>query len=97
MATRSVTSGTTTVRTVGILRLAVTGALAAMIFFALCWAGAALGFTGATHMYLELFTFAEASSGLALFQGLCMSFLAGLIGGALFALVYNALGTLDRG
>ena len=80
----------------GVLRLALTGALAAAIFFVLCWIGAQLPIGPATHMYLNLFTNAELSSGLALAEGVCWSIAFGLIAGALIALVYNALAFLDR-
>ena len=80
----------------GVLRLALTGALAAAIFFVLCWIGAQLPIGPATHMYLNLFTNAELSSGLALAEGVCWSIAFGLIAEALIALVYNALAFLDR-
>ena len=80
----------------GVLRLALTGALAAALFFVLCWAGAQLPIGPATHMYLNLFTNAELSSGLALVEGVCWSIAFGLIAGALIALIYNSLAFLDR-
>ena len=78
------------------LRLALTGALAAAIFFVLCWIGAQLPIGPATHMYLKLFTNADLSSGLALAEGVCWSTAFGLIAGTLIALIYNALAFLDR-
>ena len=80
----------------GVLRLAVTGALAASLFFVLCWVGAQLPIGPATHMYLNLFTKAELSSGLALAEGVCWSIAFGLIAGAMIALIYNALAFIDR-
>lgn len=80
----------------GVLRFAFTGALAAAAFSMLCWIGAQLPIGPATHMYLRLFTSAELSSGLALTEGLCWSTGLGLIAGGLLALIYNALGFLDR-
>ena len=80
----------------GVLRLALTGALAAAIFYALCWVGAQLPIGPATHMYLRLFTNAELSSGLALVEGVCWSIGFGLIAGALIAVIYHALAFLDR-
>lgn len=80
----------------GVLRIALTWALAAAIFHALCWVGAQLPIGPATHMYLELFTKAELSSGLALIQGVCWSIAFGLIAGALIAVIYNALAFLDQ-
>ena len=47
------------VHRLGVLRLALTGALSAAIFYALCWVGAKLLIGPATHMYLRLFTNAE--------------------------------------
>ena len=79
----------------GILRFAVTGALAATVFFVLCWVGVLLPIGPATHMYVELFTDAEMSSGLALLQGVCWSLAFGLIAGALIAFFYNLLAPLD--
>ena len=79
-----------------VLRFAVTGALAAAIFYAICWLGAFLPIGPATHMYLKLFTSADINSGLALVQGLCWSFGFGLIAGALIASIYNLLAPLDR-
>lgn len=83
-------------RPLGVLRLALTGALAAGIFYVLCWSGARLEFGNATHRYLALFTDAEISSGTALLEGVCWSIAFGLIAGALIALIYNALAFLDR-
>jgi hypothetical protein len=80
----------------GVLRFALTGALAAAIFYLLCWIGAQLPIGPATHMYLRLFTNAELSSGVALVEGLCWSIGFGLIAGALIAVIYNALAFLDR-
>lgn len=85
------------VHRLGVLRLALTGALGAAIFFALCWTGAAIGFRGAPHMYLQLFTLADPSSGLALIEGVCWSLAFGLVAGALLAFLYNLLASLDRG
>ena len=79
-----------------VLRFALTGALAAAIFYAICWLGAFLPIGPATHMYLKLFTSADINSGLALVQGLCWSLGFGLIVGALIAFIYNLLAPLDR-
>lgn len=80
----------------GVVRFALTGALASTIFFFLCWVGAFLPFGPATHMYLQLFTSAEVNSALALWQGLCWSLAFGLIAGALIALSYNLVASLDE-
>jgi len=85
------------VRKLGVFRLAVTGALAASIFFVFCWIGAQIPTFGpATHMYLRLFTNAELSSGTALVQGAIWSIGFGLIAGGLVAAIYNKLDFLDR-
>lgn len=80
----------------GVLRLALTGALAAGIFYILCWVGAQLPIGPATHMYLRLFTNADLTSGTALFEGVCWSLSFGLIAGTLIAVIYNAFAFLDR-
>ena len=79
----------------GVVRFALTGALASTTFFILCWLGALLGIGRATHMYVELFTNAEMSSGLALLQGACWSLAFGLVAGALIAFFYNLLAPVD--
>ena len=82
---------------IGVVRLAVTGALAAGIFYALCWLGARILPIGpASHMYLQLFTSAEPLSTTALIQGVVWSVAFGFIGGALVAALYNALGRLQH-
>ena len=81
---------------VGVVRFALTGALASTLFFFACWVGAFLPFGLAPHMYLQLFTNADINSALALLQGLCWSLAFGLIGGALIALSYNLLASLDQ-
>ena len=81
----------------GVVRLALTGAIAAGIFFVLCWVGALLPIGPVTHMYIQLFTNAEMGTAQSLVQGLCWSVVFGLIMGALIALVYNALAWTDRG
>ena len=87
----------TAVRRLGVLRLALTGAVAAALFYILCWVGAQTPSLGpATHMYLQLFTNAEISSATALVQGVLWSLAFGLIAGALIAAIYNALAVLER-
>lgn len=80
----------------GVARVAVAGAITAAVFYALCWLGAFLPIGPASHMYLNLFTSEPGSSTTALLQGTCWSIAFGLIAGGLFALVYNALSSLDR-
>jgi len=81
----------------GVLRFAATAALAAALFYVLCW-GAARVIPSApfTHMYLELFTATPAASSAALAQGVVWSVLVGLFGGGLIAASYNVLAFLDR-
>lgn len=85
------------IRKIGVLRLALTGGIVAGLFFALCWAGMQVLPVGpASHMYLQLFTSAELSSGTALVQGLLWSVVFGLLVGALIAWTYNLLSSLER-
>ena len=79
-----------------VLRSALTGALAAAVFFIFCWVGAFLPIGPATHMYIALFTSAQIKSSVALVQGLCWSFGFGLIAGMLIAVIHNLLAPLDR-
>jgi len=77
------------------VRLVATSALAAAVFYVLCWIGA-LTITGpASHMYVQLFTNAEATSGVALLEGVIWSITFWLVA-ALIALFYNAFALLDR-
>ena len=94
MATTSAINGSS--RRANVLRLALTGALAAGVFYVICWVGAFLPIGPATHMYLALFTSAEINSSLALIQGLSWSLGFGLIAGTLIAFIYNLLAPLDR-
>ena len=80
---------------IGTARLAVTGALFMGLFYILCWAGAALGIVPVSHMYLQLFSNAPMSSTAMLVEGAIWSTVFGLLGGALIAILYNALGSLD--
>jgi hypothetical protein len=82
-------------RTIGVIRLAATGAITAGVFFALCWVGLFLPFGSPTHAYLGLFTNAEMTSAAALIQGLCWSVAFGALVGGLTAFFYNALSVLD--
>jgi len=66
MATQSV--GT---HSIGVLRLALTGAITAAFVFLLCWLGTFIPFSSPTHAYIGLFTPAEMSSVAALAQGVC--------------------------
>lgn len=97
MATTDKATTTVGGRKLELVRVALTGALASAIFYALCWVGALIPNLGsATHRYLQLFTNAELSSGTALVQGALWSLIFGFIAGALIAVIYNALAFLDR-
>jgi hypothetical protein len=95
VASRRVSPVGHTGRKIGVLRLALTGAMTAGIFFALCWVGTFIPFGPATHAYLGLFTNAEFTSAAALVQGLCWSVVFGAVVGGLTAFVYNALSAVD--
>jgi hypothetical protein len=82
---------------VGVMRLALSGAIASGIFFLLCWLGAFLPVGPASHLYLQLFTSADPTTGLALAEGLSWSLVFGLVAGGLIALSYNLLARLDAG
>ena len=97
MATRSTEVRFADARRLGVLRCALTGAIAAPLFYLLCWIGALLPIGPVSHMYLQLFTRAEITSNLALAEGTCWSIAFGLIAGALIASIYNLLAPLDRG
>lgn len=83
-------------RRLNVLRLTATGSIVAAMLFAFCWVAAYIAPGSATHRYIELFTRADIRSGTALVEGVCWSLLAGLIVGAVVALVYNALEPLER-
>lgn len=80
-----------------VIRVAAAAAITAAIFYALCWLGTLLPMGPATHMYLQLFASGDITSGAALAQGVCWSLAFGLIGGGLFALIYNAFAGIERG
>lgn len=82
-------------RRLNISRVALTTAFTAIAFITLCWLGARIGIGPLTHMYIQLFSPADVASGLSLLIGLCWSLVGGLIGGGLFAWIYNLLGPLD--
>lgn len=83
-------------RRLNVPRLAATGSIAAAVLFAFCWAAAFIVPVSATHRYVEMFTRADIRSGTALAEGVCWSLVAGLIGGLVVVLVYNALEALER-
>lgn len=79
-----------------VARFALTGALVALLVFALCWVATFLPDVRVTHMYIQLFTAARMSSGAALVEGLCWSLVAGGAIGGLIALVHNGVDRLFR-
>jgi hypothetical protein len=81
---------------INVLRLALTGAIASVVFFVLCWLGAQVQLGTLSHMYIQLFTRSDVASPAALAEGLIWSVAFGLIGGALIALAYNMLAPLER-
>jgi hypothetical protein len=83
-------------RTIGVLRLALTGAIASAVFFSFCWVGAQIPVGTLSHMYVQLFTKADMSSTAALVEGFGWSIGFGLIAGRLIALTYNLLAPLER-
>jgi hypothetical protein len=96
MATKANDAITAAPRKIGVLRLALTGALSATIFYVFCWIGAQTPLGPGGHMYLNLYTAADLSTGASLIEGAAWSFGGGLIFGALIAYVYNALAAFDR-
>jgi hypothetical protein len=89
------TNDTGSIRRIGVLRLAATGAIASALVFILCWLGTFIPFSSPTHAFIGLFTPAEMTSIAALVQGTIWSFLFGGLTGAVLAAVYNSLGALE--
>jgi hypothetical protein len=81
---------------IAVLRLALAGAITASLLFLLCWLGTFVPFASPTHAYIGLFTPAEMTSSLALFEGAAWSFVFGGLSGALLAWVYNLLDGIER-
>jgi|KBSMisStandDraft_5_1062788.scaffolds.fasta_scaffold897251_3 hypothetical protein len=79
-----------------ISRCTLTGAAVLAVQFAVCWAAAAAGFAGGSHMYISIFTLAPVASLTALAVGLCWSVVFGGLTGALIAIAYNAFGFMER-
>lgn len=80
----------------GVVRFALTGALASAGFFLLCWLGTFVPFASPTHGYIGLFTNAEMNSVAALLEGGVWALAFGAVAGALLALTYNLTGFLER-
>jgi hypothetical protein len=81
-------------RRLGLLHFAVTGAAVGAALYALCWAGAALGWNVASHLYLSLFTTEAVATSAALVQGVCLSVGFGALAGVLIATFANLFGFL---
>lgn len=84
----------TTFRPLGVIHLALVGALTFALLYVLCWAGAVLGFSGVSHLYLALFAPGETTTFLALLQSVCLSLGWGALTGALIAIFFNLFGFL---
>jgi hypothetical protein len=84
------------VHKLGIVRFALTGAIASSVFFVFCWIGGQIPIGTLSHMYVQLFTRADLGSMAALVEGALWSIGFGLIGGALIAAAYNLLAPLER-
>ena len=84
-------------RTLSVMRVIVAGGLTAAVVFVLCWLGTFIAFSSPTHAYITLFTPADIGSVTALVEGGTWSLLFGALVGAVFALIYNATRSLDRG
>ena len=80
----------------GVLRLAVSGAVTAALVFFFCWLGTFVPLSSPTHAYIGLFTNASVGSVQALWEGLCWSFLFGGLIAVVFALIYNSMSGLER-
>lgn len=80
-----------------VIRLAATGAVTLLAFFAICWIAGRVALPAAPHAYLGLFTdAANPASGAALAQGLGWSAAFGLVAGGMLALAHNLLGKVGR-
>lgn len=80
---------------VGAGRLAASGAIVLALLFTGSWFGTQLPY-GPTDLMVELFTSSPPSSTDALAEGVLWAALFGFISGGLLAVVYNALGLIDR-
>lgn len=96
MATMSPDLHVERVRKLGVMRIAFTGGISAAIIYVLCWIGAQTPYGPGVHMYLQLYTGADLSTGKSLVEGALYSFGGWLIGGGIIAYIYNSLAALDR-
>ena len=83
-------------RRLGVIRVGVAAGVSAALVFVLCWLGTFVPFGSPTHAYVSLFTPAQMQSIQALGEGTLWSLLFVAFVGAVFAVVYNLFGGLDR-
>lgn len=83
-------------RRLSVLRVTVAASLSAVVFVVLCWIAARIGFGPAAHMFVSMYSDADVTSIPALLAGICWSFLGGAILGAVYALIYNGIASLER-
>jgi len=92
--TASQTASSSRPMRLGGLHAAAIGAATFVVVYMLCWIGAALGWSFASHLYLSLFATASDTSLSALISGLCLSFGFGALVGALVAIFHALFGFL---
>ena len=78
-----------------VVRLSLTGAFSLLILYALCWLGAAVNIA-VTHRFIGLFTDGDVTAFSTLVIGSCWALAAGLVTGAVIAIVYNLLAFTER-
>ena len=78
-----------------VVRLSLTGAVSLAVIYALCWVGAQLNIA-VTHRFIGLFTDGDITAVSTLLIGACWALGAGLVVGAVIAIVYNLLGFMER-
>ena len=83
-----------TFRRLGVIHLALVGAMTFALLYVLCWAGAVLGFSGVSHLYLALFAPGDTTTIAALALSVCLSLVWGALTGALIAIFFNLFGSL---
>lgn len=86
----------TTRSKLSIARCTLTGATVMVVQFAVCWAAAAGGFPGGSHMFISIFTPEPVASLAALGAGSFWSLLFGGLTGALVAVAYNGFAFVQR-
>lgn len=77
---------------IGIARCALATAATLALLFGICWAGAYLAVAPASHLFVALFTSATPTTTLALATGLGSALFFGALTGAVYAILYNAIG-----